>query len=85
MPIGRDNRHALVNGLAPPLAFRSFTLARNLHIRENRKTNSDEWQDWTSQQGALPDVATGDELDTYLEDILANIEQGIELGNSRDN
>ncbi len=46
---------------------------------------SDEWSEWARGQGVLPHVATGDELDAYLEDIQANIEHGIELGNDRDN
>lgn len=46
---------------------------------------SEEWVEWTSDQGALPAIATGDDLDTYLDEIRVNIERGIELGNSRDN
>lgn len=44
---------------------------------------SDEWQEWSEGQGALADVATGDELETYLQDITENIERGIELGTNR--
>ena len=46
---------------------------------------SDEWEEWALEQGALPDVATGDELDTYLDEIQDNIERGIELGDNREN
>ncbi len=46
---------------------------------------SDAWSEWAREQGVLPHVATGEELDTYLEDIQANIEHGIELGKDRDN
>lgn len=47
--------------------------------------NSDEWSEWASNQGALADTLTGDELETYVEDIQANIEAGIDLANERDN
>ncbi|MFD7367983.1 Bug family tripartite tricarboxylate transporter substrate binding protein [Nocardiopsis alba] len=46
---------------------------------------SEEWEEWARGQGTLPHVATGEELDTYLEDIQAGIEHGIELGNDREN
>lgn len=47
--------------------------------------HSDHWEEWALDMGALPEVATGDELDTYVEEIQTNIERGIELGNNREN
>lgn len=47
--------------------------------------HSDEWEEWSAEQGALANVATGDELDTYIEDIQVNIERGIELASTREN
>lgn len=45
--------------------------------------SSQEWADWNADQGALPSVATGDDLVTYLEGLDADMERGIELGQSR--
>lgn len=44
----------------------------------------DEWAQWNAEQGALADVATGEELDTYLEEIETNLQRGIELAESRE-
>lgn len=47
--------------------------------------NSEAWDEWAVNQGALADTLTGDELATYVDEIETNIEAGIELANNRDN
>ena len=44
---------------------------------------SDEWAEWSENQGALANVAVDDELDDYLQEITENVERGIELAESR--
>lgn len=44
---------------------------------------SEDWATWAENQGALANIAVGDELDEYLENITENVERGIELGESR--
>lgn len=45
---------------------------------------NEDWDAWATEQGALPDTLTGDELTTYLDDIQVSIEEGIELAESRE-
>lgn len=44
---------------------------------------SDDWQEWASNQGAIPVGRSGEELREYLEDTSQHVERGLELAQAR--
>lgn len=44
---------------------------------------SDAWQDWASNQGAIPVGRSGGELGAYLEETSRHVERGLELAQAR--
>lgn len=44
---------------------------------------SDEWQQWAHNQGAIPVTTAGDDLDQYLAETMEHVERGLELAQDR--